>query len=201
MEAALNQLGITRYEQIAGWMRADVQRVGQALGIGGRINQENWIEQAAVLAKGGETYYSDRRARGETASAAPTPDEGAAVASSAPPAASLPRPMSRAGVSAAVVAPATGARKPAPVAGGHGFADGGRARRLCRPTDLPPDTEDAPLDAVPGPALPVRPVTPARDNLQRIGVITADIEQGLNAQGVVALLADRAMVARRRRAL
>ena len=57
-------------------MQPDVKRIGEALGLGGRINQENWIEQAQVLAKGGETYFATRRARGEAASAAPTPDEG-----------------------------------------------------------------------------------------------------------------------------
>ena len=76
IEASLNKLGVTRYEHIAGWMRDDVKKVSQALGLKGRINQENWIEQALILAKGGETHYSARRARGEAATAAPTSDEG-----------------------------------------------------------------------------------------------------------------------------
>src|SRR5262245_20180291 len=42
VEANLNKLGVTRYEQIAAWMRSDVQKVGLALGFKGRINQENW---------------------------------------------------------------------------------------------------------------------------------------------------------------
>ena len=135
LEAALNQLGVRRYEQIAGWMRADVQRVGQALGIGGAINQENWIEQARVLAKGGETHYSARRARGETASAAPHADEGAA--GPPPPVHRQPARPAPADVACRRErggggARAAGARKPAPVAGSR-FADGGRARRLCRP--------------------------------------------------------------------
>ena len=57
-------------------MQPDVSRIGDALGLGARINQENWIEQAQILAKGGETHYAARRARGEAANAAPTPDEG-----------------------------------------------------------------------------------------------------------------------------
>ena len=57
-------------------MRSDVERVEQSLGQKGRVNQENWIEQAQILAKGGETHYASRRARGETANAEPTPDEG-----------------------------------------------------------------------------------------------------------------------------
>ena len=56
IEASLNTLGVTRYEHIAAWLRDDVNKVSQALGIKGRINQENWIEQALILAKGGETH-------------------------------------------------------------------------------------------------------------------------------------------------
>ena len=109
IETSLNKLGVTRYEHIAGWMRDDVKKVSQALGIKGRINQENWIEQALILAKGGETHYSARRARGEAATAAPTSDEGERGIECA-----LPRPMSRAGVAAAVVAPPLAETKPAP---------------------------------------------------------------------------------------
>src|SRR5262245_11091083 len=102
-EARLNGLGIVRFEQIAGWLRADVQRVGEAIGQKRRIAQENWIEQAQILAKDGQTLFSVRRARGEGSTAAPTPDEsGPALPASE---ASLPRAMSRAGVAAVVVAP------------------------------------------------------------------------------------------------
>jgi predicted flap endonuclease-1-like 5' DNA nuclease len=106
LDARLRQLAITRFEQIAGWMRADVRRISQALGIGGRINQENWIEQAQVLAKGGETRYSARQARGEAATAAPGSDEGKRPSATPAQDEPLPRPMSRSGVAAALVAPA-----------------------------------------------------------------------------------------------
>ena len=46
MQGRLNQLGITRFEQIAGWRPQDVRRIGEQLGFKGRIEQENWIEQA-----------------------------------------------------------------------------------------------------------------------------------------------------------
>jgi len=144
-EASLNKLGVTRYEQIAAWMRADVDRFSLALGQKGRINRENWIEQAQVLAKGGETVYSARRAAGAASTAAPTPDEGERGPPT--PAAPLPRPMSRVGVSAAVIAP--------------------------------PPADAATL------AVPIRPTEPpSHDNLQRIGGVTPEIEQKLNAQGV-----------------
>ena len=73
LAAALGKLGITRYEQIAAWMRGDIGRIEQSLGKAGRANRENWIEQAQILAKGGETRYASRRARGETANAEPAP--------------------------------------------------------------------------------------------------------------------------------
>src|SRR2546421_11979548 len=75
-EAGLNKLGVHRYEQIAAWMQPDVKRISDALGLADRINRENWIEQAQVLAKGGVTHYAMRVARGEVANAGPTRDEG-----------------------------------------------------------------------------------------------------------------------------
>jgi predicted flap endonuclease-1-like 5' DNA nuclease len=124
LEAELNKLGVMRYEQIAAWMRPEVQAMQRAMGSKGRISQENWIEQAQVLARGGETTYAARRARGEAASAAPTPDAGErrpiapAPATAAQPAAPVtmqPRPATggAAGVVADVaVAAAAGPQMP-----------------------------------------------------------------------------------------
>ncbi len=182
IETSLRKLGINRYEHIAAWMRDDVKRVSEALGLKGRINQENWIEQALILAKGGETYYSARRARGETATAAPTADESERGPQVSAP---LPRPMSRAGVSAAVVAPPMPDRKPAPAAAAvsatsspmvserAAFGDG----TIRKPERPAPDAVDTVA------AVPVRPATPTQDNLQRIGSITPEIEAALHAQG------------------
>jgi len=76
-ETALNKLGIRRYDAIAGWSRGDLDRVALALGMRRqRINRENWIEQAQMLATGVETHFARRRARGETASATPSADQG-----------------------------------------------------------------------------------------------------------------------------
>lgn len=176
LEAALNKLGITRYGQIAGWMRADVQRFAQALGVGRRINHENWIEQAGILAKGGETHYSERLARGETATAAPTADASVA----APAGQSLPRPMSRAGVSAVVVVPDPPASATVSAATVPMVSERAAFSREAAAQVMPEDTT---LDVVPA-ASPVRPVMPSRDNLQRIGNITPEIERGLIAQGI-----------------
>ena len=62
MASSLTGLGITRYAQIAGWMRPDVSRVNEALGLKGRVERENWIEQAQILATGGQTLFSRRLA-------------------------------------------------------------------------------------------------------------------------------------------
>ena len=47
----LGQLGVTRYDQIAGWSEADVDRIDAQLGnFAGRIARDRWIEQARLLA-------------------------------------------------------------------------------------------------------------------------------------------------------
>ncbi|MBX9590747.1 MAG: hypothetical protein K2X43_15670 [Hyphomonadaceae bacterium] len=177
IEAGLGKLGVTRYEEIAAWTREDVKKIGEALGLKGRINQENWIEQALILAKGGETHYSARLARGETAAATPTPDEGGSQISAA-----LPRPMSRAGVAAVVIAPPAAEAKPTPAAPAAAASLPQVADRAAFAHAGAPSQAQPPHDA--DAAVPVRPVVRAHDNLQRIGGITAEIEQGLNAHGV-----------------
>ena len=111
---ALGKLGITRYEQIAAWMRSDIERIEPTLGQPGRANRENWIEQAQILAKGGETRYASRRARGETANAEPTPDRGRApsVAAIVQAAATATAPL-RAPITV-TARPATAAPQPSP---------------------------------------------------------------------------------------
>jgi predicted flap endonuclease-1-like 5' DNA nuclease len=61
IEQKLKTRGITYFEHIAGWSSSDIRRVGQELEIPGRIDREQWIEQAQILAKGGDTYYSRNR--------------------------------------------------------------------------------------------------------------------------------------------
>lgn len=52
-EAALNALGITRFEQIADWSEIDVARIDQQMGaFKGRITRDRWVEQARYLAAG-----------------------------------------------------------------------------------------------------------------------------------------------------
>ena len=70
VEQRLKGLGVNYFEHIAAWTSSDVKRIGQGLGIPGRIDREQWVEQAQILAKGGETYYSRNRLTAQKASAA-----------------------------------------------------------------------------------------------------------------------------------
>jgi NADH-quinone oxidoreductase subunit E len=64
LEKKLNGLGVRRFEQIAAWRKADIDRIDAALDFKGRIQREKWVAQAKVLARGGETQFSKKaRAR------------------------------------------------------------------------------------------------------------------------------------------
>lgn len=65
IEKKLNALGIYAYDDIANWTAADIERISDALDFRGRIERENWIEQARILSSGGNTDFSRRRDRGE----------------------------------------------------------------------------------------------------------------------------------------
>ncbi len=60
LEGILNDLGIFHYDQIAGWSPDTVAWVDEHLKFKGRIDREDWIGQAKVLAAGGETDFSRR---------------------------------------------------------------------------------------------------------------------------------------------
>ncbi len=60
IERKLNDMGITRYQQMAEWDARDLHRINGALGLPGRIEREGWIEQAKILASGGSTGYARR---------------------------------------------------------------------------------------------------------------------------------------------
>ena len=53
LNTLLTGLGITRFDQIAAWERAEIETVDAHLGaFQGRIVRDNWIEQAGLLARG-----------------------------------------------------------------------------------------------------------------------------------------------------
>lgn len=69
-EARLNAAGITSFAQIAAWTAADQAQWAERLGFGGRIGREKWVEQAATLARGGQTEFSRRVEKGEVPTSA-----------------------------------------------------------------------------------------------------------------------------------
>lgn len=51
LEKKLNALGITQYAQIAAFSESDIERVDELLNFKGRIERDNWIDQAKALAE------------------------------------------------------------------------------------------------------------------------------------------------------
>ena len=68
LEKKLNAAGITTFEQIARWNAGDIAEMNKVLSFQGRVERENWIDQAHVLAQGGHTEFSQRVTRGEVQS-------------------------------------------------------------------------------------------------------------------------------------
>ena len=53
LQVMLNELGVTRFQQIAGWSDEDLERIDSQLGaFQGRIARDDWVEQARYLAAG-----------------------------------------------------------------------------------------------------------------------------------------------------
>lgn len=70
IESKLAKEGITQYSQIAAWKKADIVDFDEKLSFKGRIERDEWISQAKLLAKGGTTEFSKRAAKGEVPSSA-----------------------------------------------------------------------------------------------------------------------------------
>lgn len=64
-EERLNALGIWHFSQIAAWTKDNIDWVGSYLAFPGRIEREQWVEQARKLAAGQMTDFAQRAARGE----------------------------------------------------------------------------------------------------------------------------------------
>lgn len=67
-EDALNELGIFKFEQIAEWTPENIDWVEDFLSFPGRIEREEWINQAKQLSAGEETEFSKRVDAGEVPS-------------------------------------------------------------------------------------------------------------------------------------
>ncbi|MEM9549886.1 MAG: hypothetical protein AAGA05_01855 [Pseudomonadota bacterium] len=61
LEETLNGLGFYHFDQIATWTDAEVAWVDTRLKFKGRIERDGWIDQAKILASGGETEFSKRK--------------------------------------------------------------------------------------------------------------------------------------------
>lgn len=70
IEGKLNAEGIWHFDQISRWGRPEIQWFDAFLSFKGRIDRDEWIKQAGILAKGGTTEFSKRAAKGEVASSA-----------------------------------------------------------------------------------------------------------------------------------
>lgn len=75
-EGRLHALGIWHFDQIAAWTADEALWVGSYLAFPGRIEREEWVKQAGVLATGAETEFSKRVARGEVATSKDDGDAG-----------------------------------------------------------------------------------------------------------------------------
>ena len=61
LAARLAELGVTRFEQIASWSEADIDRIDAQLGtFQGRIRRDSWVEQAGFLATGDIAGFEGR---------------------------------------------------------------------------------------------------------------------------------------------
>lgn len=73
-ESRLHALGIWHFSQIAAWTVDEVKWVGSYLAFPGRIDREEWLAQAKVLAEGGVTAFAQRVDRGEVETSKSTGD-------------------------------------------------------------------------------------------------------------------------------
>lgn len=65
LEKLLNEVGVWHFDQIASWKAKDIAHVDEKMvGFHGRITRDEWVKQAKVLAKGGETEFSKRVTKG-----------------------------------------------------------------------------------------------------------------------------------------
>ena len=65
MEKLCNKLGFYHFDQIASWTADEVAWVDANLeGFKGRVTRDEWVDQAKIFAKGGETEFSKKVDKG-----------------------------------------------------------------------------------------------------------------------------------------
>ncbi|MEM7652773.1 MAG: hypothetical protein AAF220_06300 [Pseudomonadota bacterium] len=65
LEKKLNGLGIFHYAQVAAFTSADIEKIDAELNFKGRIERDNWIDQAKKLASGQDTDFASRYDEGD----------------------------------------------------------------------------------------------------------------------------------------
>ncbi|MEL6465344.1 MAG: endonuclease [Pseudomonadota bacterium] len=66
LEALLHTMGFYHFDQVASWGPNEVAWVDQNLeGFKGRVTRDDWVEQAKILAAGGETEFSKKVDKGD----------------------------------------------------------------------------------------------------------------------------------------
>ena len=184
VSARLIELGVGRYRDVAAWLPGDVARISKAFGFSGRIEQENWIEQAQILARGGETAYARSKDRGET-TASPVINESVQkpaatqVVAPAVVTTTLPHVSDRAAFAQSADAPLR-EQKSAQV----GASDVAKTARVGDETSRTTEPGLAGAAASAAAAGLGTLTSTMRDNLQRIGGINAEVEKLLNTQSV-----------------
>ncbi|HID81048.1 MAG TPA: 50S ribosomal protein L21 [Chromatiales bacterium] len=61
IEEKLHKLGITSFSQIAAFTPEEIADVDEKLNFKGRIERDDWLSQAKILAEGGETEFSKKK--------------------------------------------------------------------------------------------------------------------------------------------
>lgn len=61
LEQTLNEMGIYKFAQVSVWGAREIAWVDQRLRFKGRIERDDWMSQAKILAEGGETEFSARK--------------------------------------------------------------------------------------------------------------------------------------------
>ena len=65
MENMLNDMGVYHFDQVAGWSAQEVAWVDANLkGFKGRVSRDGWVDQAKILAAGGDTEFSKKVEKG-----------------------------------------------------------------------------------------------------------------------------------------
>jgi NADH-quinone oxidoreductase subunit E len=60
LEKTCHEIGVYQFAQVANWKKADIKTVDDKLSFKGRIERDEWVKQAKILAKGGETAFSKK---------------------------------------------------------------------------------------------------------------------------------------------